>query len=108
MDSELEECAQFIEQLSYGDVININSDMADAIDRLWKSEPIQLTFEHKKTLTIVHSCAHFFDDIKRLAHPDYLPSEDVCSLASLHHLAVSVHEKLKLTVWYKGARYIYH
>jgi len=65
--------ASFIELLRRD--AEMNDEVATHIELLWKDEGIQATFAMRGKLSIPDSCAHFFGNVKRIAHTNYLPSD---------------------------------
>jgi len=62
-------------QVPRGGVL-ITEDIKQMIKILWDHPAIKLTFETRTNLGVVDSAPHFFEDIDRIAHPDYEPTED--------------------------------
>ena len=44
------------------------------LSRLWSDEGIQATFERRNEFQLVDSVQYFFDNLERIANPDYVPT----------------------------------
>jgi GTPase SAR1 family protein len=53
----------------------IGPDYQQMITTLWDHPAIKKTFKTRANLGVVDSAPHFFEDIKRIGHPDYEPTE---------------------------------
>ena len=53
----------------------MTSEIADRIEILWKEEAIRLVFEMRAKLRIADTCDHFWNDVRRISAPDYVPTE---------------------------------
>ena len=53
----------------------VNGQIADAIETLWKEDAIRLIYDLRATMKIDDSCAYFWDEVKRIAAPDYVPND---------------------------------
>jgi len=70
------EAAEYFELLR--DDAEINDDIAEKIKILWRDEGIQQTFAKRAKFGVTDSTQYFFDEIKRISSPNYIPSfEDV-------------------------------
>lgn len=57
-----------------GDTIDITEQAAENIKILWRDPGIQKLWELRAEFQIPDSVSYFFDDIDRLAEPDYIPT----------------------------------
>jgi len=53
----------------------LNVDVASAVKSLWKSEFVHQRFINKSDVQIIDSASYFFDNIDRLAEPDFIPTD---------------------------------
>jgi len=53
----------------------LTSEIVSAIKSLWSQDIIKQTLIENKELQILDAASLFFDDIDRISHPDYIPSE---------------------------------
>ena len=53
----------------------MTSEIADRIEILWKEEAIRLVFEMRAKLTIPDTCGYFWNNVRRISAPDYVPTE---------------------------------
>ena len=70
---DAQDSANFIEYLRRDS--EINRETASHIATLWKDDGIRATFELRGKLSVPDSCRYFFDNVKRIANADYLPSD---------------------------------
>eukprot|EP01083_Nonionella_stella_P013753 38683_1 len=63
------------DQLQSAATLQVTPQIADAIETLWKEEAIRLIYDKRATMKIDDSCAWFWDEIRRIARPDYVPSD---------------------------------
>lgn len=54
--------------------IQVNSAITEAIEILFKEDAIRLVYDLRATTKISESSAYFWDEIKRIAAPDYIPT----------------------------------
>jgi GTPase SAR1 family protein len=57
-----------------GDTVDVTDEAAENIKILWKEEGIQKLWTLRSEFQIPDSVSFFFDDIDRLAEPDYIPT----------------------------------
>lgn len=62
---------------SIGHGAEFTSEIANAIDQLWKNDKIKDAFANRRTVTIADSAAYFFEHIHRIADADYSPTKMV-------------------------------
>jgi len=62
-------------QVPRGGVL-ITDEYKEMIKVLWDSKAIRKTFETRTNLGVVDSAPHFFEDIDRIADPEYEPTEE--------------------------------
>ncbi|KAK3813531.1 MAG: guanine nucleotide-binding protein subunit alpha, partial [Linnemannia elongata] len=67
------------------------ADMVPAIKSLWADSGIQKTFDTCTQLSIQDSAKYFLDAVDRVAHPEYIPTDDDILQARVRTLAVSEH-----------------
>ena len=69
----------FIDSANYIEYLRrdseITREVAKHIATLWKDKGIRATFELRGRLSVPDSCAHFFDIVKKVASPEYMPSD---------------------------------
>eukprot|EP01083_Nonionella_stella_P204964 746817_1 len=53
----------------------LNPDIVDIIDLLWTEDAIRLIYDLRATTKIEDTSAYFWDDIRRVAARDYVPTE---------------------------------
>ena len=70
---EAQDSANYIEYLRRDS--EITREVAKHIATLWKDKGIRATFELRGRLSVPDSCAHFFDIVKKVASPEYMPSD---------------------------------
>ena len=52
----------------------MTKQVAKAIEILWNEDAIRLIYDLRSKMKIVDSCAYFWDDINRIAAPDFVPT----------------------------------
>ena len=72
---EIEEQAVFITDLPPNS--EVTPDVAQAIEMLWKDKEIKKAFHKRTNLGIVDSADYFFNEISRIAQPEYMPLKKV-------------------------------
>merc|ERR1719295_899531 len=70
---DAQESANVIEYLHRD--LEINNKIARHISILWDDNGIRNTFELRGKLSVPDSCSHFFENVKKIAKPDYIPSD---------------------------------
>ena len=84
LKSEIQQRADFITDLPPN--IEFTSDVANAIEMLWKDKQIKTAFKERSNLGIYDCAEYFFEEIQRIADPNYLPTKKdillVCTTAS--------------------------
>ena len=50
--------------------------MAEAIEILWKEDAIRFIYDLRATMKIDDSCAYFWDNVRRIAAPNYVPNNE--------------------------------
>eukprot|EP01083_Nonionella_stella_P013752 38681_1 len=63
------------DQLQSAATLQVTPQIADAIETLWKEEAIQLIYNKRATMKIDDSCAYFWDEVRRIAAPEYVPND---------------------------------
>merc|ERR1719411_613871 len=70
------EAAEYFELLR--DDAPVTEDIADKVEILWKDDGIRNTFNKRAKFGVTDSTGYFFDEIRRISSPNYIPSfEDV-------------------------------
>ena len=78
LPADIEQKAAYITDLPPNS--EVTPDVANAIEALWKDEQIREAFHKRTNLGIVDSADYFFNEIQRIAEPEYLPSTKVCNI----------------------------
>mmetsp|Transcript_12753 Transcript_12753/g.11355 ORF Transcript_12753/g.11355 Transcript_12753/m.11355 type:complete len:381 (+) Transcript_12753:96-1238(+) len=55
--------------------LQVNAQISEAIEILWKEDAIRLIYDLRATMKIDDSCAYFWDEVQRIAAPDYVPDD---------------------------------
>eukprot|EP01084_Bolivina_argentea_P264876 448840_1 len=55
--------------------LQVTSQIADAIETLWKEDAIRLIYDLRATMKIDDSCAYFWDEVRRIAANEYVPND---------------------------------
>lgn len=55
--------------------LQVNTQIADAIEILWKEAAIRLVFDMRATMKIDDSCEYFWNNVRRVASPDFIPND---------------------------------
>jgi len=55
--------------------LQVNDRIADAIEILWKEPAIQSIFNMRATMKIDDSCEYFWNEVRRVASPDFVPND---------------------------------
>merc|ERR1712003_300344 len=55
--------------------LQVNDFIANAIEILWKEAAIKLIFDMRATMKIDDSCEYFWDNVRRVASPDFVPND---------------------------------
>lgn len=80
--------------------LDVNDDVAKHIKILWSDPAIQTTFENRAALKIEDSSAYFFNQVDRIAEPNYIPTDE--DILYVRHRTTGVIEQ-KLTI--KGTQF---
>ena len=70
----------------------VTSEIADAIEILWREDAIRLIYDLRATTKIHESSAHFWDDIRRISKPDYMPTDEDILLVKWRRTRVEEHK----------------
>ncbi|CAI4223201.1 unnamed protein product [Auanema sp. JU1783] len=73
-DSSLEPQCRLIRKLQDEEIQEINSELKNALCRLWADKGVKKAFEYRQEIHMTESAAYFFDNIERLAAKDYKPT----------------------------------
>jgi len=74
-DAKTRASLQFIAEMKYEDGM-LTPEIVEHIKTLWKSVPIQRTYDHRSKYQL-NDCAQFFlDKIDDVVKPDYIPTEE--------------------------------
>jgi GTPase SAR1 family protein len=55
--------------------LQVTTQIAEAVETLWKEDAIRLIYDLRATMKIDDSCAYFWDEVKRIAASDYVPND---------------------------------
>ena len=75
LDAEIEANAVYITDLQSNS--NLTQQVGRAMQTLWKDSKIKEAFDKRTNLTILDSANYFFNEIERIAEPDYIPNKRV-------------------------------
>lgn len=76
IDTDTYEAAEYI-QLLRPDA-SVTKEIANKIETVWKDKGIRNAWRKRGRWGFPDSSSHFFDEIQRIASPNYIPSEKVC------------------------------
>jgi guanine nucleotide-binding protein G(i) subunit alpha len=54
---------------------SLDSKVGDAIAGIWSDASIPKVFEHQNEFYLMDSAPYFFDEVRRITAPDYIPTE---------------------------------
>lgn len=74
MQPETEESAEFVEYLRND--VNVNEEIARHVEILWADLAFKNTFELRSKFQIQDSASYFWDNVRRIAAPGYIPTEE--------------------------------
>ena len=60
--------------------IDVDENVANNIELLWKEEAVQTIFDQRARLKIDDSSSYFFDEVRRIAARSYIPTDKVIIL----------------------------
>ncbi len=55
----------------------VTEEVADLVEILWSDKGIRSTFDNRARFGVVDSSAYFFENIRRISSPSYIPSAEV-------------------------------
>lgn len=70
----VKQAAEFIASLDVGS--EINADVANAVESLWKDEGVRRAWEQRSKFQIFDSASYFFKNVHQFENDDYVPSVD--------------------------------
>ncbi|ETO34667.1 guanine nucleotide binding protein (G protein), q polypeptide [Reticulomyxa filosa] len=73
ISDEGQPAAEFMESVR-GDM-DVNDEVADAVELLWKEEAIKATFGERARLKVDDSSEYFFNEVRRIAVRGYVPTD---------------------------------
>lgn len=63
------------DELQSAPTLQVTTQIADAIEVLWKEDAIRLIYDLRATMKIDDSCAYFWDEVRRIAATEYVPND---------------------------------
>jgi GTPase SAR1 family protein len=73
---DITEAVAFLEGIDLAEDLEMNKKIADYVKALWKDSTIQEAYDRASEFQLNDSTKYFFEEIDRIAKPDYVPSED--------------------------------
>jgi len=70
----------------------MSMDLAEAIFKLWKTEPIQKAYEKRAEFWNLDAAPYYFEHVTRFAEEDYAPTEEDCIMARVRTTGIVVTE----------------
>jgi len=55
--------------------LKVTVQIADAVEILWKEKAIRTVFDMRATMKIDDSCAYFWDNVRRVQDPEFVPND---------------------------------
>jgi len=74
MDDEVKSCAATFREKAADD--KLNPELGDLINKMWQLPQIKTQFARRSEFQLNDSAEFYFDNIERIANPDYLPTTD--------------------------------
>jgi len=68
--------AEYVLNNATGASAKFTEPLCDAIEALWKEDAVQQIFKERAFYKIDDSSAHFWNDVRRVAAPDYVPNDE--------------------------------
>ncbi|KAJ5076642.1 g protein alpha i subunit [Anaeramoeba ignava] len=74
LSEENEKIAQFFFSSFIGDSDSLTETARDQVYQLWSDSQLKQVFEERSKFQIADQAGYFFDEVKRIADPDYIPT----------------------------------
>ena len=87
--NEAIESAEYFELLR--DDAPVTEDITEKVQILWRDNGIRNTFAKRAKFGVTDSTGYFFDEIKRISSPNYIPSFEVCFMRAFAHNNANVY-----------------
>ena len=81
LSAEAMESAEYIRELHHTKY-KLNDEIVAAIELLWKEIAIRTVYDHRSLVCIQESSTYFWDEIRQIADPEYVPSLKDCLLVN--------------------------
>lgn len=75
LPSDVQNAGSFLLSEEVSTATSLNSEISDAIKKLWANDIIKTRFDNRSDIQIMDACNHYFNELDRISNSAYVPSE---------------------------------